>query len=178
MNQTITADASLLSATHPQISKHTNLFSVILSSLVGVAGIASLLVALDMDKSSSVSMGLMTLGTILLLVALYRIFWRSKERVYLPTGSTVTEGSCYLDICDLQAMNDALEHGGFDVSYHVGTKISGNARMDYMVSKDKKFAAAQLFRFIPYTYEPASRIYYFADEEAAAFVHRLNEKSF
>ena len=32
--------------------------------------------------------------------------------------------------------------------------------MDYMISQDKKFVAAQLFRFIPYTYEPASSVFY------------------
>ena len=42
--------------------------------------------------------------------------------------------------------------------------------MDYMISQDKKFVAAQLFRFIPYTYEPASSVFYFTGDDASAFV--------
>ena len=52
--------------------------------------------------------------------------------------------------------------------------MSGNARLDYMVSKDGKFAAAQLYRFIPYTYEPFSRVYYYTEADSASFARRLN----
>jgi len=42
-----------------------------------------------------------------------------------------------------------------------------------MVSKDGKFAAVQLFRFVPYTYEPISDIYYYTDADAKAFQNYL-----
>ena len=51
-------------------------------------------------------------------------------------------------------------------------------RMDYMISQDKKFVAAQLFRFIPYTYEPASSVFYFTGDDASAFVHCLETSEF
>ena len=50
--------------------------------------------------------------------------------------------------------------------------------MDYMISQDKKFVAAQLFRFIPYTYEPASSVFYFTGNDASAFVHCLETSEF
>ena len=179
MNQTDYAEATLLSAVHPHLSKHTNVFSILISVLVALAGIAAIVWALDLDKSSStLSMTLLTLGTILLLVALYRMFWRSRETVYLPTGSCITEGSYYLDTCDLNGLSSMLEQGDFNASKGIAFKVSGNARMDYMLSKDHQFVAVQLFRFVPYTYEPASQVYYYTGNEAALFARHLNDKSF
>ncbi|MBQ8520916.1 MAG: hypothetical protein IJ456_05990 [Bacteroides sp.] len=179
MNSSVTTDVRLLSASHPHITKHTSVLSIVISSCFALAGAAVILVALRLDRSSStLCMSLLTVGTILLLVALYRFFWKSKEVVYLPTGSTVKEGCCYLDVGDLQRMNDLLEEGGFETPRNVPVKMSGNARLDYMVSRDGKFAAVQLYRFIPYTYEPFSRVYYYTEADAASFNRRLNTGNF
>ena len=40
--------------------------------------------------------------------------------------------------------------------------------MDYMYSKDRKFAAVQLFQFVPYTYQPVTAVHYFTNDAAAA----------
>ena len=45
---------------------------------------------------------------------------------------------------------------------------SGNVRMDVMISQDNKFAALQLFQFVPYTYTPVTSVRYFTGSEAAA----------
>ena len=94
------------------------------------------------------------------------------------TGSVVKEGTCFFDVCDLQALTDALEKKGFETRNDVKVKTNGNVRMDYMISQDKKFVAAQLFRFIPYTYEPASSVFYFTGDDASAFVHCLETSEF
>ena len=67
---------------------------------------------------------------------------------------------------------------GFETRNDVKVKTNGNVRMDYMISQDKKFVAAQLFRFIPYTYEPASSVFYFTGDDASAFVHCLETSEF
>ena len=175
MNQTIMADVRLLSASHPHITKHTSIFSLVVSSFIALAGVAVILIALDLDQSAStLCMSLLTIGTILFLIALYRFFWKSKEMVYLPTGSSVKGGCCYLDIGHLQQIQELLERGEFESLKNIPIKMSGNARLDYMVSKDGKFAAAQLYRFIPYTYEPFSRVYYYTEADSASFARRLN----
>ena len=80
-------------------------------------------------------------GTILFLWAVFRFFWRGKEWVYAPTGSVAKEGTCFFDVCDLQALTDALEKKGFETRNDVKVKTNGNVRMDYMISQDKKFVA-------------------------------------
>jgi len=47
--------------------------------------------------------------------------------------------------------------------------------MDVMLSADKKFAAVQLFQFVPYTYQPITPVQYFTNEEASAVVVFLSK---
>lgn len=179
MNNTISADATLFSTAHPDIVKRTSLSSVILSAILCIVGAGAFATSLKMgDSSSTISMLLMAGGTILFLLAVYRLFWRSKEWVYIPTGSVAKEGSCFFDVCDLEALNDALDKKTFTSHKDVRVKTNGNVRMDYMISRDKKFAAVQLFRFVPYTYEPASSVIYYTGNDASAFVHCLETSAF
>ena len=53
---------------------------------------------------------------------------------------------------------------------NIKSEASGNIRMDVILSADKKFAAVQLFQFIPYTYQPITSVQYFTDEQASAVI--------
>lgn len=179
MNNTISADATLFSTAHPDIVKRTSVSSLIISAILCIVGAGAFIVSLKMgDSSSTLSMFLLTGGTLLFLLAVFRMFWRSKQWVYIPTGSVAKEGSCFFDVCDLQALSDTLEKKSFDVQHEVKVKSNGNIRMDYMISQDKKFAAVQLFRFIPYTYEAASTVFYYTGNDANSFVHCLETSNF
>lgn len=167
MNQSLHVEATLLSTSSSHISKRTNLISVVISVAIALLGMLLVYFSLDMDESSStLSMVLLTFGTALILVSLYRIFWMSSEIVYTPTGSAISEGSYYVDTDELNALQRLLEKKSFDRI--ISVKQTGNGRLDYMVSKDGKFAAVQLFHFVPYTYEPYSGIYYYTDADATA----------
>ena len=177
MSNTVSTEATLFSTTHPDVVKRTSVSSIIISAILCVIGAGAFATSLKMgDSSSTMSMVLMAGGTILFLWAVFRFFWRGKEWVYAPTGSVAKEGTCFFDVCDLQALTDALEKK-FEPD-DVKVKTNGNVRMDYMISQDKKFVAAQLFRFIPYTYEPASSVFYFTGDDASAFVHCLETSEF
>ncbi len=179
MNQTNTSGETLFSAVHPDIVKQTNVSSLILSACLCVVGISIFAVSYGMDDSSStLSMLCMTIGTILILLGIFRLFWRSKEWVYLPTKSTIKEGSSFFDEGNLSTIADALRKKDFTSGRNAPMKPGGSVRLDYFLSRDRKFAAVQLFRFIPYTYEPASSIYYYTDNDAAAFVHCLDKGRF
>ena len=179
MNNVVSADATLFSTVHPNIVKRVSVSSVLISAVIAFLGVGAFISSLRVgDTATTLSMVLMTGGTILLLVALFRLFWRSKEWVYTPTGSITKDGSCFFDVCDLQALNDQLEKKAFATSIDVKAKTNGNVRMDYMVSQDKKFAAVQLFRFIPYTYEAASSVFYLTGDDASNFVRCLETSNF
>lgn len=175
MNQTLGMEATLLSAVHPHVSKHTSVYSILLSSVIALAGVASIVLAVQSDGlSATLSMALLTVGTILVLVALYRLFWKSTEVVYIPTGSIIKEGTCYVDSADLRELADMMAAKGFKCPRKVAFKSSGNGRMDYLVSKDGQFAAVQLFQFVPYNYEPATAVHYYVGDDAASFMRYLS----
>lgn len=179
MSKTVSAGETLFSAAHPDIVKRTGVLSVITSAVICVIGVSAFVASLEMgDSSSTLSMLFMTGGTLLFLLAIFRLFWKSKEWVYLPTGSVAKEGACFFDMCDLQALQEVLEAKAFADKSDVKVKPNGSVRMDYVVTKDKKFIAAQLFRFVPYTYEPVSSVFYYTGKDANAFIHCLKISEF
>ena len=124
----------------------------------------------------------LTLGTICLLLSIYRIFWLSKYWVYIPTGSAAKEGSCFFESIYLNQMLKTFESKIIPVentsNRPVELKNRGDVRMDYMLSNDHKFAAVQIFKYIPYTYEPVSDIFFFTGDEADNFAKCLSNKKF
>lgn len=178
MNQSLHVGATLLATPHPHITKQVNSVSVITSAVIALAGVLLVYFPLVIDESSStLSMLLLTIGTILILAALYCLFWKSTSMVYTPTGGVLREASCFTEADDLPVLQRMLEKKVFEQAPTVTFKQSGNGRMDYLISKDGKFAAVQLFRFIPYTYEPVSDIYYYTDADATAFLHFMETRN-
>lgn len=112
-------------------------------------------------------MALMVCGTVLILGGIFRIFWKSKQLIYLPTGSVATKRSLFFDLKYLNRLTDMLDNLSAEVA-GVKSGASGNVRMDVMITKDSKFVAVQLFQFVPYTYIPVTKVKYFTGTEAAA----------
>ncbi|ADV43097.1 hypothetical protein [Bacteroides helcogenes] len=166
---TQTINATLFSSTHPEIAKRTSMSGLIFSVIMLVAGILLFALLFEMnDKASTVSMTLMVVGTALILFGVFRLFWRSKEIVYLPTGSVAKERSIYFDLKHMDRLTEMLEHKQLDGESDIKSDTSGNVRMDVMLSLDNKFAAVQLFQFVPYTYTPVTSVCYFTGGDAAA----------
>lgn len=179
MDNSVIADATLFSRVHPDIAKRASVSSIVISAVLALGGIIAFATSLQMgEATSTMSMVLMTTGTILLLVALFRLFWRSKEWVYIPTGSVTKEGTCFFDECDLRALTNQFDTKALGKDGDMQPKSNGNIRMDYLISQDRRFAAVQLFRFIPYTYEAASSVYYLTEQDAQAFTHCLEKNIF
>ncbi len=173
---TKTIDASLFASTHPDIAKRTSVSGLILSVTMLLVGIFTFASIFEMnDKSSTVSMALMVLGTAFVLMGVFRLFWKSKEIVYLPTGSIAKERSFFFDLKHLGKLADMIEHGQLGDETDIKSNASGNVRMDVMISQDNRFAAVQLFQFVPYTYTPVTSVRYFTGGDAAAVATFLSK---
>ena len=61
-----------------------------------------------------------------------------------------------------------LEEGTFPLESCIKTVGNGNLRLDILRSQDSKFAAVQLFQFVPYTYNPVTKVFYFTGDKALA----------
>ena len=97
MNNAVSADVTLFSRVHPDIVKRISVSSVIVSALLAIGGIGAFVTSLRMgDATSTMSMVFMTVGTILILTALFRLFWRSKEWVLHSYGACDQRGVLFL----------------------------------------------------------------------------------
>lgn len=179
MATTQTIDATVFASSNPDIAKRTSLSGVIFSSVMLLVGILAFGSTFELeDKSSAISMALMVFGTGLFLLGVFRLFWRSKEIVYLPTGSITKERSAFFDLKHMDTLKNMVNSGSFSTDVNLKSESSGNIRMDVILSEDKKFAAVQLFQFVPYTYQPITSVQYFTNESASSVAAFLAKTSF
>ena len=77
---TQTIDATLFASSHPDIVKRTSVSGLIFSVAMLLVGVFIFASIFEMsDKSSTLSMALMVLGTAFVLLGVFRLFWKSKE---------------------------------------------------------------------------------------------------
>lgn len=166
---TQTIDATIFASSHPDIAKRTSVSGLLFSGLMLVAGVLAFVSTFEMeDRSSTLSMGMMVIGSGLFLIGIFRLFWKSKQVVYVPTGSIAREQSIFFDLKHMDELKSMVKAGTFPADTKMKGEASGNIRMDVILSEDKKFAAVQLFQFVPYTYNPITSVQYFTNGEASA----------
>ena len=173
MKQTTSVEETLLSAAHPQLEKHISVKQIIVSSCIALSGVIGIILSFVVDKS--LSMAFLSIGIILMLFALYRLFTKSKEVIYKPTGSKISSGSLYMDTVELQNLKQMMVKNEFSSSSRLAFKEGGNGRLDYQMSKDGRFVAIQLLQFVPYTYEAVTGVYYYTDDDALVVAHCINQ---
>ena len=93
----------------------------------------------------------------------------------MSTKSFDNEHIIFFDLKHMDALRNLVNSGSFSAGSHIKSEASGNIRMDVILSADKKFAAVQLFQFIPYTYQPITSVQYFTDEQASAVIAFLTK---
>lgn len=165
---TQTIDATIFASSHPDIAKRTSISGIVFSCIMLLIGILSFASTFELeDKSSTISMTLMVFGTGLFLIGIFRMFWKSKEVVYVPTGSVAKEQSVFFDLKHMDKLKELVNFGNLSMDSGIKSETSGNLRMDIILSEDNKFAAVQLFQFVPYTYQPITTVHYFTNGEAA-----------
>ena len=175
MKEITPVEETLFSSTHVHLDKHISVKQILVSSLFALAGIVAIVLMLVMDASdSNLSMVLLTVGVILLLYSFYRFFSKSHEIIYTPTGSEVRSGTLYMDATELQHFQQMVKKNDFSTSSRVVFKEGGNGRLDYLISKDNRFVALQLFQFVPYTYESISDKLYYTDDDAITVVRSIS----
>lgn len=166
---------NLSSATHPDIVECISVQRVASSVAMLLVGIGLFLFILRLDdKSSAVSMLSMVAGTVLVLFGIFRLFWHSKVDVYRPTNSMLKRISLFFELKNLESLTAMIEQGNPELGAGVQSCGSGNVRMDVILSKDHRFAAVQLFQFVPYTYSPVTSVRYFSGADAEALSRVLS----
>ena len=167
---TQTIDATLFASSHPDIVKRTSVSGLIFSVAMLLVGVFIFASIFEMsDKSSTLSMALMVLGTAFVLLGVFRLVLGNRRKwSILPTGSVTKERSVFFDLKYLGKLTDMIENEQLNGETEIKSSGSGNVRMDVMISQDNKFAAVQLYQFVPYTYTPVTSVRYYTGSDAVA----------
>lgn len=174
---TKTIDATIFASSHPDIVKRTSASSLTYSIVMLLIGIGAFGSTFQLeDRSSTLSMALMVVGTVLFLIGTFRLFWKSKQIVYLPTNSVAKEFSVFFDLKYLDKLKGIVASETFSTDTDLHCENSGNVRMDIILTEDKQFAAVQLFQFVPYNYQAVTSVCYYKAQNASEFAAFL-EKS-
>lgn len=166
---TSVSDTTQCVSAHPDVAKRLSIPAVFYSLALSLLGIFLFTLVFELhDKSASISMVMMVVGSLMILYGVYCLFWRSKETVYLPTGSVTKSRSVFFDLENLSALTSMIEKNELNGESTIRSDSSGNVRMDVLLSRDNRFAAVQLFQFVPYSYAPITSVHYYIGAEAAA----------
>ena len=177
MNQSNVLDAENLLASCSEIKKTTNTQSILVSGVLLLASVLLLFFSSRFqDHSSSLYMGILTVSIVLLVLSVYRFVTKRSQVIYIPTQSAVVKESVYIDSLELNILKSILLNHKLEELKKITLKQSGNARIDFLVSKDKEFLAMQLFQYIPYKFEPTSEVLYFDEKEAKEIADFLTQK--
>lgn len=177
MKQITQVEETLFSSAHAQLDKRISLKQILVSSLIAFSGIVVIVLMTMMNVSNSIGMLLLVIGVVLLLYSFYRFFTKSHEVIYKPTSSEVRTGSMYMDTTELQRLLNIVKENDFSSSFRLVLKGGGNGRLDYLISKDCRFVALQLFHFVPYTYESVTDKLYYTDDDAVAVARCFSIRS-
>ena len=115
-------DATIFASAHPDIAKRTSVSGLIFSVAMLLLGVLVFASTFEVtDRSSTLSMLLMVLGTAFFLLGIFRLFWKSKEVVYVPTGSITKERSVFFDLKHMGKLKEMIEKG--QLSTEEGVKV-------------------------------------------------------
>ena len=89
---------------------------------------------------------------------------------YKPTQSAVSKKEYYYAADDFTALKTALVNARLDGLKNLHRQPDSNVKLVVVVSKDGKFAAAQVFRYQPFEFMPESEVFMMKDAEVQAFL--------
>ena len=176
MNKKYALNAKTLPAFTSSVKEVLNYKSVSLSIFLCLIALGIIFLSSSVaDKSSSIYMGGICMTIVLLIVGFYRLINKRTKLVYVPTNSTMISGSFYFDKIHLDKMKNLLSSDyQVDLNQFKFAK-SGNSRLDYVVSSDRKFVTMQIYEFIPYNFEVASDVICYENEKASVISDFLLE---
>lgn len=160
------SEKNAIYASSPYISSRLNVAGVMSSLALSTLAAVVLVIAFGMKgEASAFQIGLFALGFIVLGYSFYRLSNKSKETIYVPTKSLTKQSSLFFDLKYIDELKSCVNTGNFQPGMDLPNEVTGNIRMDVIISQDKKFAAVQLFQFVPYEYKALTQVHYFMNGE-------------
>ena len=125
------------------------------------------------DPNSALPTFLFTAAAFLLLVGIVKFFVGRKGYLFKPTKSRLKTITTYFDIHESDALQNCFEMKRFDDLNRLKREKDTGVKLEAMVAEDGKFAAVQVFEYIPYTYEAVTPVQCYYGEDARLLVAYL-----
>ena len=151
------------------LERKTNVSALALGIVACVVGIA-LFIIQKMSANTLLAYAMIFVGIVMVCYGAFQIIWQSKKWFYTPTNSVTCCHDYYYGADDFASLKQSLENKNLNGIKQMKAQCDGNVRMRVIRSKDNQFAAAQVFRYVPFEFHPESKIMVMKDADAKAFV--------
>lgn len=166
---------SLYTSSSENLKKCVNVRNVVLSVIALLVG-GALAYYSTVVADSTISSLVLCVGSIIIICALYCVFFRAMHWVYAPTHSAMKADSVSYEAKRFEALWNSLSDE-FGFSRLRSTAEQSAIRMDYIYSVDGKFAALQLFQYSSLLYSPITEVYILKGDDAGRFIDRINREN-
>ena len=150
---------------HPQVAKRANITIIATSLILVISGI----LAIVLWSGAA--------GVIIIIAGAITYIIKPTLEIYEPTGGHVVRKSYYIASEKNQITKTILEGELNDSVEALQFLEQGGTRLDVLITKDKGFAAWQLFHFVPHKYEPVSKVYTLTGPPAVQFARFIERSS-
>lgn len=144
--------------------------SMIAITLLVVAGLAAVIGGRSSDPNASWPSFLFTISAFLFLGGIVKLFVSRTCWLFKPTNSKLQETTLYFDVHECDALQACIEMKRFEDLKQMKRKKDSGVKVEAMISSDQKFAAVQVYEYIPYTYEAVTPVVCYYGEDAKSFV--------
>ncbi len=159
-----------------EIIKKMNVKALLIYSILIVIGVLCLVAySTQENKTTNMSMFYMSIGAIFIATGLILMLAKNRHDVYAPTGSPVKKFAHFFHREDMEKLINLLNNKTFPNASPITFSPNASMRMNIIHSADKKIASVQLFEYIPHSYEPASKLFYYTDSEASDFLNYIKD---
>ncbi|MEG1573234.1 MAG: hypothetical protein RSC04_06540 [Bacteroidales bacterium] len=171
---------SILASSLDVVAKQKNVKNSLYAGIGIALGLVCILGASfgGVDNKAALYLALMTFGIIFVLVGVVMLIFNRGQWIYVPTKSEIKSYEIFFKSDSLHSLMQALETGNIMSLYPMKGESGQGVRLNALLSKDGKFAACQVYKYVPYNYEPASEIYTIKDPVASEFcecVKKINK---
>lgn len=144
--------------------------SFVAVGLIAVAVIMAIAGMQSEDPNASWPSFLFTISALLFLGGIVKLFVSRSCWIFKPTKSKLKEMTLYFDVHECDALQACIEMKRFEDLKHMKRQKDSGVRVEAMVSGDQKFAAVQIYEYIPYSYEAVTPVVCYYGDEAKSFV--------
>ena len=171
VDSTVIFNSDINHASNGQVVRRKNPVSLFLSSAVLAVGLVLLIVAGQMgDRTTSVYIASLVFGVSGVLAGGLLLLFGGRQFIYTPTKSKVTLHSYFFEPNQFHTVCQAVKSGDCTTLKSLKRSDNSGIRLDVLSSADHRFAAAQVYHYVPYTYTPASQLYCSYDDRAQELI--------